>query len=105
MDAQLKKGFIEVCVLAALKKEPSYGYKIVSDVSKHIEISESTLYPILRRLETNGSLETYSKDINGRIRKYYQLTRLGHLRIIDFIDEWKEMEKVIEFIKESGEII
>lgn len=102
MNIQLKKGLVEVCVLALLKQSPSYGYKIVSDISSIIEISESTLYPVLRRLETGGYLETFSKDFNGRLRKYYKTTRLGLLKIEEFKEEWEEMETVYCFIKEKG---
>lgn len=98
MNVQLKKGIVEVCILASLKSGPSYGYKIISDISELIEISESTLYPILRRLEANKMLETYNKEFNGRTRKYYQITKLGIDRIKEFIAEWQEMEKVCKFI-------
>ena len=76
MNIQLKKGIVEVCVLATLRKEPSYGYKIISDISEIIEISESTLYPILRRLESHNLLETFNKEFNGRTRKYYKITNV-----------------------------
>lgn len=98
MNVQLKKGIVEVCILACLRSGPSYGYKIISDISELIEISESTLYPILRRLEANNMLETYNKEFNGRTRKYYQITQLGIDRIKEFISEWQEMEKVCKFI-------
>ena len=97
MNVQIKKGIVEVCVLASLRREPSYGYKIINDISELIEISESTLYPILRRLEAQDMLRTFSKDFNGRVRKYYEITRLGEKRIRDFIDEWKDMERVYDF--------
>lgn len=99
MNVQIKKGIVEVCVLANLRREPSYGYKIINDISELIEISESTLYPILRRLEAQDMLRTFSKDFNGRVRKYYEITRLGEKRIRDFIDEWKDMERVYDFIR------
>ncbi len=83
MNVQIKKGIVEVCVLASLRREPSYGYKIINDISELIEISESTLYPILRRLEAQDMLRTFSKDFNGRVRKYYEITRLGEKRIRD----------------------
>ena len=102
MDVQLKKGIVEVCVFASLRKEPSYGYKIISDISELIEISESTLYPILRRLEAQNCLRTFSRDFNGRTRKYYEITRQGERRIKEFIDEWRDMERVYEFIKRKG---
>lgn len=98
MNIQLKKGIVEVCVLASLKKEPSYGYKIIDDISSIIEISESTLYPILRRLENNGCLETDNREFNGRTRKYYQITSVGKKKVKEFIDEWKEIESVYQFI-------
>ncbi|MDE5547281.1 MAG: PadR family transcriptional regulator, partial [Anaeroplasmataceae bacterium] len=82
--------------------EPSYGYKIISDISELIEISESTLYPILRRLEAQDYLRTFSRDFNGRVRKYYEITRLGEKRIKEFLDEWRDMERVYEFIKRKG---
>lgn len=100
MNVQIKKGIVEVCVLATLRKEPSYGYKIISDISEIIEISESTLYPILRRLEQQDLLETFSRDFNGRTRKYYKITYAGLRKIDEFVAEWSEMEMVIKFIKE-----
>lgn len=102
MNVQVKKGIVEVCVLASLRREPSYGYKIISDISELIEISESTLYPILRRLETQKMLKTYTRDFNGRTRKYYEITRLGEEKIRDFISEWKDMERVYNFILKKG---
>lgn len=102
MNVQIKKGIVEVCVLASLAKEPSYGYKIISDISELIEISESTLYPILRRLEAQDMLRTYTRDFNGRTRKYYEITRLGRQKIKDFIEEWKNMEQVYDFILRKG---
>lgn len=98
MNVQLKKGIVEVCILAVLRKEPSYGYKIIQDISELIEISESTLYPILRRLESQNMLETFSKEFCGRTRKYYKITRQGIEKINDFLREWKEIEKVCNFI-------
>ena len=99
MDVQIKKGILEACVLAVIKREPSYGYKIVGDVSQCIAISESTLYPILRRLEAAGALSTYSKEHNGRLRKYYQITPLGEQRIADFLESWKQLKEVYDFIR------
>ena len=71
MDTQLKKGFLEFCVLASLIQKDSYGYQIIKDVSQCIDISESTLYPILKRLENHSYVETYTVEHNGRLRKYY----------------------------------
>ena len=91
-----------MCVLAVLKKGPSYGYKIIRDISRCIDISESTLYPILKRLEQNGSLRTYRKEYNGRIRKYYELTETGQNRINVFLDEWEELRTMYLFIEEEN---
>lgn len=98
MDTQLKKGLLETCVLAVLKKEDSYGYKIVKDISACIEVSESTLYPILRRLETNECLHIYSVEHKGRLRKYYKITEKGIQQIDDFLEGWEQVMNVYEFI-------
>lgn len=98
MDIQVKKGLLEYCVLAELKKKESYGYQIIKDVSSCIEISESTLYPILRRLETENCVETYNVEHNNRIRKYYRITDLGLARLNRFIGEQDELLRVIYFI-------
>ncbi len=99
MDAQRKKGLLDVCVLAALRSQPSYGYRIVRDVSACVAVSESTLYPILRRLETNGFLTTYTQQHNGRQRRYYQITDAGLGRIRAFLDEWDELKRIYTFVK------
>ena len=98
MDAQLKKGLLEVCVLAAIKEEESYGYKIIADVSRYVEISESTLYPILKRLESTGMVTTRSKEYNGRLRKYYMITERGRQKINDFAADLEEIERIYKFI-------
>lgn len=104
MDIQLKKGLLDFCVLAALKDEDSYGYQIIKDVSNCIEISESTLYPILRRLEVANYLKVYSVEHNGRLRKYYHITDLGKKHLQEFIDSWPQILKIYEFIggKKNG---
>ncbi|MCI6272987.1 MAG: PadR family transcriptional regulator [Erysipelotrichaceae bacterium] len=99
MDIQLKRGLLDILILASLYKVDSYGYKIVKDVSLHISITESTLYPILKRLELNGCVEVYTKEYNGRLRKYYKITHLGIKKINDFKEEWKEVIKVYKYIE------
>ena len=84
MEIQLKRGLLDVCVLAAIKNEDSYGYQIIKDISPYVEISESTLYPILRRLETSELLTVRSAEHNGRLRKYYHITQAGLDRIEAF---------------------
>ena len=101
MDAQLKRGLLDVCVLKVLDTRDSYGYQIIKDISPHIEISESTLYPILKRLETSKTLTVCSVAHNGRLRKYYRITDIGKKRILDFLEEWKEIQSVYSFIKKE----
>ncbi|MBE6574300.1 MAG: PadR family transcriptional regulator [Ruminococcaceae bacterium] len=98
MDNQMKRGLLDVCVLAAIKDEDSYGYKIIKDIKPYVEISESTLYPILRRLEAAQMLTVRSAEHNGRLRKYYHITDAGISRIEDFKNEWGEMISIYKFI-------
>lgn len=104
MDVQRKKGIIEICVLAVLKKGSSYGYMIIRELEQCLEISESTLYPILKRLEQNGSLKTYRQEHHGRIRKYYELTETGQQRIDAFLNEWDEMLSLHQFVSVQNEM-
>lgn len=104
MDIQLKRGLLEVCVLAVLSKGDSYGYKIIKDMSEYIQISESTLYPILKRLESNMLVSVYSVEHNSRLRKYYKITPEGNERITEFINEWKEVMQVYNFITSEAEV-
>ena len=98
MDIQLKRGILDVCVLAAIKDEDSYGYKIIKDMKPYIEMSESTLYTILKRLETANMLTVKTAEHNGRLRKYYHITKAGLGRIEDFKDEWREVMSMHQFI-------
>ena len=99
MDIQLKKGLLEFCVLAVLNKSDSYGYQIIKDISTCVEISESTLYPILKRLEADSYLKTYSVEHNSRLRKYYQITNKGKDYMKEFLDESQQVMKIYDFIK------
>ena len=103
MDIQLKRGVLEVCALAVLRRGDSYGYQLVKDVSEWIPISESTLYPILKRLESGGYVTVYSVEHNGRLRKYYRITDQGNKRIFEFISEWKELMAVYRAIESETE--
>ena len=98
MDGQLRRGLLDVCVLAAIKDEESYGYKIIKDLKPCIELSESTLYTILKRLETAEMLTVHSAEHNGRLRKYYKITENGLKRIQEFKNEWQEMIAIYQFI-------
>lgn len=99
MDAQLKRGVLDVCVLTAIKNEDSYGYKIIKDVKPVLELSESTLYTILKRLEELKMLEVRAIIHEGRVRKYYHITENGLRRIEEFKSEWKELMDVYSFIE------
>lgn len=98
MDIQLKRGLLDVCVLAAIKNEDSYGYKIIKDMKPYIELSESTLYTILKRLETAKMLTIRTAEHGGRLRKYYRITDLGRKRIADFREEWQEIMAIYQFV-------
>ncbi len=99
MDIQLRRGILEVCVLKALSGGESYGYQIIKDISPFVAMSESTLYPILKRLEASGALTVESREHNGRLRKYYSVTPVGLARIGAFLTEWEEVTRAYEFIK------
>ena len=98
MDIQLKRGLLEVCVLAAIKSEESYGYKIIKDLKPCISLSESTLYTILKRLEAMDMLTVRTAEHDGRLRKYYRITPLGLKRLADFKEEWKELLSIYSFV-------
>ena len=98
MDIQLKRGLLEVCVLAAIKNEDSYGYRIIKDMKPYIEMSESTLYTILKRLELSNMLTVRTAEHGGRLRKYYHITKAGLGRIEDFKEEWREVMSIYQFV-------
>ena len=98
MDIQLKRGLLEVCVLAAIARNDSYGYQIIREVEDYVEISESTLYPILRRLEAGEMLTVYSMEHNGRLRKYYRITPKGRERLEEFEKEWQDILNIYRFV-------
>ena len=98
MDIQLKRGLLDVCVLAAIKNEDSYGYQIIKDLKPYIELSESTLYTILKRLESADMLTVRTIEHGGRLRKYYHITAAGTKRIAEFREEWKEIMAIYTFV-------
>ena len=102
MENQMKRGLLDVCVLAAIRDEDSYGYRIVKDLSPYVEISESTLYPILRRLENGQMLTVRTAEHNGRLRKYYHITDSGIERLKQFESEWKELMQIYEYVTREG---
>lgn len=103
MDIQLKRGMLDVCVLAAIKDEESYGYKIIKDMKPYMEMSESTLYTILKRLETADMLTVRTAEHGGRLRKYYRITNAGLRRIEEFKDEWKEIMSIYRFVTKEDD--
>ncbi len=103
MDIQLKRGLLDVCVLAAIKSEDSYGYKIIKDIKPYIELSESTLYTILKRLETANMLTVRTAEHGGRLRKYYRITGAGLQRIEAFKEEWKQILSIYRFVTKEEE--
>ena len=103
MDIQLKRGLLDVCVLAAIKGEASYGYKIIKDMKPYIEMSESTLYTILKRLEAANMLTVSTAEHGGRLRKYYHITELGLSRIAEFKTEWKEILDIYKFVTKGDD--
>lgn len=98
LDAQMKKGLLDVCVLSILSREDTYGYKLTQEVTALMDTSESALYPVLRRLETQNFLETYSVEHSGRLRKYYKITDMGKERLSEYIQELEDLKKVIDYI-------
>lgn len=98
MDAQLKKGLLEICVLKSIEEKESYGYKIISDLAPYVEISESTLYPILKRLENEKSVTVRAEAYNGRLRKYFSITEKGKEKIFDFLEDLEEWNKIVRFV-------
>ena len=103
MDNQMKRGLLDICVLAAIRGEDSYGYQIIKDIKPYVEISESTLYPILRRLEAAELLTVRSAEHNGRLRKYYHITPQGIAKIDDFKTEWQELLSIYRFVTREGD--
>lgn len=98
MDAQLKRGLLDICVLAAIKDEDSYGYKIIKDLKPYADLSESTLYTILKRLEAADMLTVRTAEHDGRLRKYYHIADNGLRRLEEFREEWEEIMKIYRFV-------
>ena len=102
MDAQLKRGFLDVCVLASINLQVSYGYQIVKDVPSSLHLTESTLYPLLKRLESAGLLTVYAIEHNGRLRKYYRITPAGVTYLDEFLKDWDDVLDVYEYVKRGA---
>jgi len=104
MDAQLKRGLLDACLLAILAQGESYGYKIIQNAQQVMAIRESTLYPILRRMEQQGYLTTWQQEHNGRLRKYYKITPEGENRLNDFRAQWRDIKQMVDYIM-GGELV
>ncbi|EGC88780.1 PadR family transcriptional regulator [Eggerthella sp. HGA1] len=102
MDAQLKRGFLDVCVLASINRQDSYGYQIVKDVPSSLHLTESTLYPLLKRLESAGLLTVYAIEHNGRLRKYYRITPAGVTYLDEFLKDWDDVLDIYEYVKRGA---
>ena len=98
MDHQMKRGLLDVCVLAAIKNKESYGYKIIKDLAPYVRLSESTLYTILKRLEAAEMLTVRTAEHSGRLRKYYSITDAGRARLEEFKEEWNEILSIYRFV-------
>ena len=105
MDMQLKRGLLDVCVLAAIKNGESYGYQIIKDMKPYLVLSESTLYTILKRLEEGAMLSVRSAEHGGRLRKYYRITDAGRARIEEFKEDWKEILSIYQFVTKEGDAL
>lgn len=96
MDAQLKKGILELCLLQCLSGEPLYGYDIIQTMHAYFpDVTESTFYAVLRRLDKEGSAETFRGEVsNGPARKYYRLTDAGRQRLAEMRADWRELQRI-----------
>jgi len=103
MDIQMKRGLLDVCVLAAIRDGDSYGYKIIKDLKPCLTLSESTLYTILKRLETAELLTVRTAEHGGRLRKYYSITDGGRNRLREFEEEWEEILAIYRFVTKEGD--
>lgn len=103
MESQFRRGILDACVLAVLEKGESYGYQMVKDINEFLTITESTLYPILKRLEAAQMLEVFSREHNGRLRKYYKITGAGRDHITELMNEWEEVVKIYQYISKERE--
>jgi len=104
MDPQMKKGLLDACVLAVIAEGDTYGYRLTQKTVEVLNVSESSLYPVLRRLEQQGCFETYNRESGGRLRKYYHMTEEGHRRLYQIRSEMDELYRIIEFVMKGDGI-
>ena len=97
MNVQLKKGVMEIVVLSMLQRKDFYGYELVTEISKYIEMSEGTIYPLLNRFKKDGLVDTYlAESHNGPPRKYYRITEAGQTALRELTDEWNAVRGAAE---------
>lgn len=96
MSFPISAGLLDALVLAVVSKEETYGYKITAEIRAAMEMSESTLYPVLRRLQKDACLETYDKEFMGRNRRYYKTTEKGVTQLHDYHLEWQQYKEKID---------
>lgn len=102
MSFPVSSTLLDAMVLSVVSKEDVYGYKITQDVRTAVDISESTLYPVLRRLQKNNYLEAYDREYNGRNRRYYKVTDNGREQLEIYLTEWDEYKNRIDKVFEGG---
>ena len=93
---------LDACILAAVAKEDAYGYSLTQNVKEIIDVSESTLYPVLRRLQKDNYLTAYDKPFSGRNRRYYQITKDGIKCLNAYVAEWQDYKKRVDRLLSGG---
>ncbi|KOP80617.1 PadR family transcriptional regulator [Lysinibacillus sp. FJAT-14745] len=102
MTFQLGSALLDACVLAIVDKEDAYGYSLTQQIQSVMDISESTLYPVLRRLQKANCLTTYDQPYQGRNRRYYQITDQGRIRLLELLKEWQKYKEMVDCVLIGG---
>ena len=102
MEFKIESNLLDACALSILSMGDTYGYEITQKFQKAISVSESTLYPVLRRLRNDGLCRTYDKPFQGRNRRYYAITDEGEEKLRFYRQEWSEYRSAIESILNGG---
>lgn len=103
MNFQLGAALLDACVLAVLSREDTYGYVLTQSIKDVIAISESTLYPVLRRLEKDSCVDVYDQPYAGRLRRYYSITESGRELLTQYREDWHEYKEKIDQLLEKGD--
>ena len=102
---QLKKGALKLCVLCALEHGDKYGYELVQTISKEVEVSEGTIYPLLKRIRDEECVRTYIRESNeGPPRRYYALTPEGETQRVELLEQWQSFTKAVDRLIEGGQL-